>query len=57
MKKCFICGDKARIFTGEEWICEECYLDLREENEEHRAAGVEPFFPKEKHIDLNLSKV
>ena len=57
MKKCFICGDKARIFTGEEWICEECYLDLREENEEHRTAGVEPFFPKEKHIDLNLSKV
>lgn len=58
MKRCFICGGKARIFTGERWICKSCYFKLREEGHKKEAKiAVESIGKTGKEVDLHLSEI
>ena len=58
MKKCFICGEDAKIFTDGAWICRDCYLKTGGEAERNDLSiGDKTPHRGEKHIDLKLGKV
>ncbi len=58
MKKCFICGENARIFVRGKWICRDCYWDIKEESgEKDQSVGIKSPLQETKHINLNLSMI
>ncbi len=56
MPKCFVCGEKAKIFAGDKWWCEHHYTLLkgRAEKIKNYAESKEEGISK---VDLGLPKI